>query len=92
MLTPSAAVISGLLRIAPPLLRKLCGVIGVPSALKNIFRGPSEVNDSAGELLLKGAGGLEAAAAATPSASTAQEWPFVSPLVKYCSWPRHVNK
>ena len=46
MLTPSAAVMSGFCRTAPPVEVKLPGVIGVPSALKNTRRGPSEVNRS----------------------------------------------
>src|SRR5262249_48286648 len=43
---PSAAVTSGLDRTAPPVWVKLPGVIGVPSAVKNTRRGPSEGNRS----------------------------------------------
>src|SRR5215510_7068505 len=50
VVTPSAAAISGLTNVVPPLVanRKLPGVIAVPFALKNIFRGPSELKTSVG--------------------------------------------
>ena len=44
--TPSAPVISGLLRTVPPVDEKSPGVIGDPSALKKMRRGPSDVNSS----------------------------------------------
>src|SRR5262245_9283765 len=49
-LVPSAAAMSGLTSRMPPLVpnRKFPGVIGVPSALKNMRRGPSELNPSVG--------------------------------------------
>src|ERR1019366_7979118 len=42
--TPSAAAISGFCRTAPPEAEKLPGVIGVPSAWKKTWRGPSELD------------------------------------------------
>src|SRR5262245_11207947 len=49
-LVPSAAVMSGLARVIPPLVpnRKLPGVIGEPLGLKKILRGPSELKASIG--------------------------------------------
>src|SRR5262245_7439010 len=44
--TPSAPVMSGLLRTVPPVEEKFPGVIALPSALKMTRRGPSEVNNS----------------------------------------------
>src|SRR5580765_7806633 len=54
--TPSAPVISGLLRTVPPVDEKFPGVIGDPSALKKTRRGPSEVNNSTPLVALKGFG------------------------------------
>ena len=53
VVTPSAAVMSGLLRTAPPVDEKFPGVIGVPSALKNTRRGPSLLKISTTLLELK---------------------------------------
>src|SRR5215468_7976986 len=44
--TPSAPVISGLLRTVPPVEEKFPGVMAEPSGLKKTRRGPSEVNSS----------------------------------------------
>jgi hypothetical protein len=46
VLTPSAAVTSGFWRTMPPVELKSPGVNGVPSAAKNMRRGPSEVKRS----------------------------------------------
>src|ERR1017187_10545703 len=46
VVTPSAAVKSGFSSTLPPVELKLPGVMGVPSGLKNIRRGPSELNFS----------------------------------------------
>ena len=48
--TPSAAVMSGFWRVVPPLVEKRSfpGVISVPSGLKKILRGPSELKVSTG--------------------------------------------
>src|SRR5438477_1183464 len=73
--TPSAAVTSGLLRTVPPLLpkRKLLEVIGLPSALKKILRGPSELKVSTWLVAENGFGyGPIAGVAATAKAFTAE--------------------
>src|SRR6266852_215001 len=44
--TPSAAVISGLFNVVPPVEDKSPGVIAVESALKKIWRRPSELKVS----------------------------------------------
>src|SRR3989442_1128560 len=54
--TPSAAVISGLFRTCPPVDEKLPTVIALPSLLKKIRRGPSELNVSTTLLGLKAFG------------------------------------
>src|SRR6266567_2969549 len=53
---PSAAVMSGLLRTVPPVEEKFPGVMGDPSALKMMRRGPSEVNSSTLFPVLNGLG------------------------------------
>ena len=54
--TPSAAVTSGLFNTCPPVDEKLPPVIALPSALKKIRRGPSELNVSTELAALKGNG------------------------------------
>src|ERR1044072_8339227 len=82
--TPSAAVMSGLARTAPPVELKLPGVMAVPFALKKTRRGPSELKVSTGlvEPPLNGFGNeVRALTAATLNAFTAAECPFVRPAV-----------
>src|SRR5712692_4192791 len=54
--TPSAPVISGLLRTVPPVEEKLPGLMAVESPLKKMWRSPSELKVSTTLLALKGLG------------------------------------
>src|SRR5215467_6527069 len=93
---------SGLLRTVPPVEEKFPGVIGDPSALKMMRRGPSEVNSSTPLVELKGLGngpvgkpaekGAAAGVAATEYTPTpsAAECACVCPVVFIVSRPRTV--
>ena len=80
-----AAAMSGFCLTVPPDEEKFPGVIGEPSGLKKMRRGPSELKVSTGffapttNALVKDA--LATSTAATLNASTADEWPFVLPAV-----------
>jgi hypothetical protein len=65
---------SGFSNTRPPREEKLPGVIGDPSALKNMRRGPSELNGSTEVLrpFLNTSGGLAASIAATANALSAK--------------------
>src|SRR5579863_4455147 len=54
--TPSAAVVSGLFKIWPPVEEKFPGVIAVESPLKKICRRPPEVKNALGLEALNGRG------------------------------------
>src|SRR5215212_8925852 len=92
--TPSAAVRSGFCKVVPPLVpnRKLPGVIGEPSGLKKILRGPSELNTSVGLANpVKGRVPLRAlfhAVAAVPTVFKPALWPLVAPAVGMLNLPR----
>src|ERR1700722_19125265 len=94
-LTPSAAVMSGFWRIAPPVEEKFPAVIAVPFALKKTWRGPSELNNSTGLFVPpKNASGYEFATsvAATQNALLAHGCPDVEPSVAIANTPSLVSK
>src|SRR5437879_2439615 len=82
--TPSDAVMTGYCRTAPPVEVKFVGVIAVPSAWKNILRGPSEVKFSTGFCAppMKEPGkAVATSTAATEKAFVAAAWPRAQPAV-----------
>src|SRR5581483_52955 len=102
--TPSAAVMSGLLRTCPPLDDTLPGVIAAPVDVKKMCRGPSELNGSVTLAELNGFGygpvgypvvkGFAAGVAATLNdvSDVVSAWPCVLPAVAIDSRPRFVSR
>ena len=66
--TPSAAVMSGFCSTVPPVELTSPGVIGVPSGLKKMWRGPSELKNSTGSAVVNGVVRPNARDAATQNA------------------------